>query len=80
MSNEYTPDIDLMRSYWIDVNSFEDDPDEAGKEFDRAIAKIKADAWEEGHQAGWEERENPGPFVNDYWDSKLPNPYKEGQA
>ena len=48
-----------------------------GVYFDRAIAKIKAEAWEEGHQAGWEEHENPGPFVNDYWDSKLPNPYKE---
>ena len=39
--------------------------------------EAQAEAWQEGHQAGWEEHENPGPFVNDYWDSKLPNPYKE---
>ena len=41
------------------------------------IREAQAEAWAEGHQAGWEEHENPGPFVNDYWDSKLPNPYKE---
>lgn len=39
------------------------------------LAPVLADVWAEGHQAGWDEHESPGPFVNDYWDSKLPNPY-----
>lgn len=40
------------------------------------IREREAEAWETGHQAGWEEHENPGPFVNDYWDSEAPNPYR----
>lgn len=52
-----------------------------GAEFDRFIAKVKADAWDEGLQVGWEECQNPGPFVNDWWDSKAPNPHRiEGEA
>lgn len=38
----------------------------------RALAR---DAWFEGFQAGWAEATDPGPFVNDVWDSKTPNPY-----
>lgn len=50
-------------------------------EFDRVIADVKADAWDEGLQAGWEECQNPDPFVNDWWDSKAPNPHRiEGEA
>lgn len=40
------------------------------------IREERADAWGEGHQAGFQECQNPGPFVNDYWDSKLDNPYR----
>lgn len=50
--------------------------DMAGEKFDRFIAKVEADAWDEGLQAGWEECQNPGPFVNDWWDSKAPNPHR----
>lgn len=40
-----------------------------------ALPEAKALAWEEGFQAGWEEHEDPGAFVNDFWDAKTPNPY-----
>lgn len=39
--------------------------------------EAKAVAWEEGFQAGWEEHEDPGAFVNDFWDAKTPNPYAD---
>ena len=45
-------------------------------ELTRFIADVKADAWDEGLQAGWEECQNPDPFVNDWWDSKAPNPHR----
>ena len=55
--------------------------DDCAAEFDRFIASVKADAWDEGLQAGWEECQNPDPFVNDWWDSKTPNPHRiEGEA
>lgn len=44
---------------------------------DEAMREREAEAWEEGFQAGWEEHESPGPFVNDYWDAKTPNPYRK---
>lgn len=40
------------------------------------LRRAKSDAWHEGFEAGWEEHENPGPFVNDIWDAKTPNPYR----
>lgn len=57
-----------MCSEWCRDNSL--------AEFDRFIADVKADAWDEGLQAGWEECQSPGPFVNDWWDSEVPNPYR----
>lgn len=38
--------------------------------------KAQADIWDEGFQAGWTEHADPGPFVNDLWDAKTPNPYR----
>lgn len=40
------------------------------------VKEAQAEAWTAGHQAGFEEHKNPGAFVNDYWDSNLPNPYR----
>lgn len=40
-----------------------------------ALPEAGALAWDEGFQAGWEEHEDPGAFVNDFWDAKTPNPY-----
>lgn len=39
------------------------------------VTSAKASAWEEGFQAGWEEHEDLGAVVNDFWDAKTPNPY-----
>ena len=50
--------------------------DDCVAEFERFIADVKADAWDEGLQAGWEECQDPDPFVNDWWDSKAPNPHR----
>ncbi|MEU5838539.1 hypothetical protein ABZ820_33395 [Streptomyces diacarni] len=44
---------------------------------DQHMREAKAVAWEEGFQAGWEEHEDPGAFVNDFWDAKTPNPYAD---
>jgi hypothetical protein len=55
-----------------------------GSEFDRWLAeeirKAKNDAWFEGFSAGWDECDNPDPFVNDKWDAKTPNPYRQGET
>lgn len=77
--SDYTPSMGGMREAyhrWATVNDNVVAPSELDAEFDRFIAKVKSDAWGEGLQAGWEECQNPGPFVNDWWDSKLPNPYR----
>ena len=78
MSNNYTPDeYAVKQMYVLQRQSMHNhiSPD-YGAEFDWFIAKVKADAWDEGLQAGWEECQNPGPFVNDWWDSKAPNPHR----
>lgn len=43
-------------------------------ERDRQVAQR---AWGEGFEAGWAECNDPGPFVNDVWDAKTPNPYRK---
>lgn len=68
----YTPTTEQVRKHWENVGFAG-----TGEEFDRWLNQIRAEAWEEGFQAGWEEHENPGAFVNDYWDAKTLNPYKE---
>lgn len=82
--SDYTPnEAAVIAAYvdWAVVSDREVDTSEAAHEFDRFIADVKADAWDEGLQAGWEECQNPGPFVNDWWDSKAPNPHRiEGEA
>lgn len=37
-------------------------------------------AWDEGFSAGWAEHADSGPFVNDVWDAKTPNPYREEKS
>ncbi len=46
---------------------------------DRDRAAKKA-AWFEGFEAGWAECSDPGAFVNDVWDAKTPNPYRESEG
>jgi hypothetical protein len=42
--------------------------------------EMKKAAWFEGFEAGWAECSDPGAFVNDVWDAKTPNPYRESEA
>lgn len=41
------------------------------------VREAKREAWAEGFRAGWAEAEDPGAFVNDVWDAKTTNPYRE---
>lgn len=78
---EYTPTMAQVRQFWASDGALQPaaksyDFEESAAEFDRFIADVKADAWDEGLQVGWEECQSPGPFVNDWWDSEAPNPYR----
>lgn len=44
-----------------------------------ALREHDARVWDEGFEAGWAEKGDLGAFVNDVWDAKTPNPYREGQ-
>ncbi|MGO1755866.1 MAG: hypothetical protein ACTHZ6_16155 [Brevibacterium aurantiacum] len=76
---DYTPNYGSAREmYAYGADSFHGTVSrpENRAEFDRFINKVRAEAWDEGLQAGWEECQNPDPFVNDWWDSKAPNPHR----
>lgn len=78
--SEFTPTLSHFRAVYGEMCA-DWCRDGSLAEFDRVIADVKADAWDEGLQAGWEECQNPDPFVNDWWDSKAPNPHRiEGEA
>ena len=71
------PDHGKVRECWIDWSANRGiGRKTAHEEFERFISDVKADAWDDGLQAGWEECQNPGPFVNDWWDSEAPNPHR----
>lgn len=75
--DKYVPDHEMVRECWIDWSAGRGiGRKTAHEEFERFIADVKADAWDEGLQAGWEECQDPDPFVNDWWDSKAPNPHR----
>lgn len=77
--SDCTPNLATIESAYVNWALLADrgiDASEAAAEFDRFIADVKADAWDEGLRAGWEECQNPDPFVNDWWDSKAPNPHR----
>lgn len=79
MSDETrTPNANTVRSVFVRAHPFSASTsyEDRRAEFDRFIADVRADAWDEGLQAGWEECQNPDPFVNDWWDSKAPNPHR----
>lgn len=54
MKKQEEIDIDIIRTEWAHSVSYNPDGWElAVGEFDRAIAKIKAEAWEKGQNAGF---------------------------
>lgn len=49
--DDYTPTTEEVRDrYWINDGGFSD-PEDA-KRFDRWLASVRADAWDEGEEAG----------------------------
>lgn len=80
--SDYTPDETEVATVWQaqygdgDAGVGKTLRREGEESWVRFIADVKADAWDEGLQAGWEECQNPDPFVNDWWDSKAPNPHR----
>ena len=73
MVNEYTPDAHNVRAAWIETGIGSEDALIA--EFDRWLAGIKADAWDEGYDAGSADQSDA------YWlagvSDDTPNPYLE---
>ena len=81
--SDYIPTTEMVKSlYEIGKIKAYDSYDLA--EFDRWLAEVirkaKNDAWFEGFSAGWDECDDPSGFVNDKWDAKTPNPYKQGET
>ena len=75
MTSEYTPTEDEIRSLYVmgrvtletTAQVLVDSP----AEFDRFIARIKAEAWEEGYEAAARYHDLDTEFA-------APNPYREG--
>ena len=51
--SEYTPDEEQVREFYVEAAyALGTDPSEGVRELDRLIARIKAEAWDEGYAAG----------------------------
>lgn len=84
--SEYKPRFQLMRSEWIDhkveyephltQRRYEQLAVVLGKEFDREIKQIRADAWDECDDA-WEFAHRMSNL--EPWEHLKDNPYREGQ-
>lgn len=51
--NEYVPTTDDLRKAWVEHTWAYGGTVIAKREFDRWLAQVKADAWDEGYRAGW---------------------------
>jgi hypothetical protein len=85
--SDYTPTTEEVRNGYSIADGGLNDTwlrEDAENRFDRWLAeelrKAKNDAWFEGFSAGWDECDDPEGFVNDKWDAKTPNPYREGET
>ena len=52
IADEYVPDEQDLEVAWIESEASADDINVASAEFDRFLARVKRDAWEEGAQYG----------------------------
>ena len=69
------PDTNVMRATYATAATYRQSPDPGrATEFDRWLAGIKADAWDEGHDAATDEA--PDGVWPDAW-IDAPNPYEE---
>jgi hypothetical protein len=61
------------------LGAWEESGDTSGDDvaqFDRWLASVKADAWEEGQSSGWKNREDE----NSYLIPSIENPYRGAEA
>jgi hypothetical protein len=76
--SEYTPTTaEVSRRYML--GAWEESGDTSGDDvaqFDRWLASVKADAWEEGQSSGWKNREDE----NSYLIPSIENPYRGAEA
>jgi len=81
--SEYTPTTKEVRADYIDAGwgadgSLYGDNDPA--QFDRWLASVKAEAWDDGHDVGWESRHEDalsGYMPRGAYESDRHNPYRE---
>lgn len=77
----YTPSTDEARvAYRGNASELGTSTEEAGAEFDRWLASVKAEAWDEGHDAGWagcEDFAQHGSVPSGIHQSEAINPYRE---
>jgi len=87
---EYTPTTNDVREFYQgqlektgeNIYTFVDE-EECNAQFDRWLAGVKAEAWDEGHNAGWESRHDDaiGGFTpSGSHESDAKNPYRGEQA
>ena len=82
MGEQWTPTTDDFRQVWAAFNGYGGlvtrphsvSMDEGYAEFDRWLAQVKADAWDEGHDAATDEA--PDGVWPDAW-IDTPNPYRQ---
>ena len=83
--SDYTPTTEeVYRAHWRGTPMRSEDGLWEHVALDRWLAEVireaKNDAWFEGFSAGWDECDDPDAFVNDKWDAKTPNPYRQGET
>ena len=68
---DYTPSTSMVRAYYA---LEKEDHGIRGAAFDRWLANVKAEAWDEGHAAGWAFGEPK--TEADYYKDPSSNPYR----
>ena len=70
MTDTYAPDESIVREFYVEAAyALGTDPSEGVREFERLIARIKAEAWDEGYAAGQTDDE-----------FEATNPYREDEG
>lgn len=81
MSDAFTPDEEQVREQYT-----QEQPPQIGSvaekraEFDRFIARVRSEAWEEGNRWGFEQHCNDQENCWDETEVAGDNPYREGES
>lgn len=60
--SDYTPSTDEVREVYADAG-YHAEMGDLAEDFDHWLAKERAEAWDEGHRAGYQDRKSEGQFV-----------------